>query len=85
MRLGLDRRSSGRIVVDRGALLTFKGQRGARGCLIIDLSHHGIKLRTRDLAVVPIIFDLTFDNFNIIHRCRLIWRKGDLLGAAFEN
>ena len=83
--LSFDRRSAARISVDRGALLIFKGQPGTRGCNIIDLSHRGIKLQTHDLPVLPIIFELTFDNFATMHRCELIWRKGDLVGAAFAN
>ncbi len=83
--LSFDRRSAARISVDRGALLIFKGQRGVRGCNIIDLSRRGIKLLTHDLPALPIIFELTFDNFATIHRCELIWRKGDWVGAAFED
>jgi hypothetical protein len=85
MKLSFDRRSAARISVDRGALLIFKGQLGTRGCNIIDFSHRGIKLRTHDLPALPILFELTFDNFATMHRCELIWRKGDLIGAAFEN
>ena len=36
------------------------------------------------LSVLPTSFDLTFDNFRT-RKCRLIWRRGDFLGVAFEN
>lgn len=85
MKLGFDRRSVGRIGIDRGALLIFKGQLGGPGCNIIDLSLRGVRLQTHDLPALPIIFELRFDNFALIHRCKLIWRQGDLIGAAFEN
>ena len=39
---------------------------------------------TRDIDNMA-SFDLTFDNFRTIRRCRLIWREGDFLGLAFEN
>jgi hypothetical protein len=80
-----DRRSVGRTHIDRSALLFFKGQRGARGCGIIDISRRGAKFRMHQLPVLPLTFELTFDNFVSIQRCQLIWRKGDLIGAAFEN
>ena len=85
MRPNTDRRSAGRSIIGRGALLFFDGQPGTRGCCIVDLSHRGVKLRTHELPVLPIIFKLTFDNFITIQNCRLIWRKGDSIGAAFEN
>ncbi len=84
--MGLERRSVARISGgDEGALLFFKGQVGVHGCNIIDLSTRGVRVRTHDMPALPIIFGLTFDNFANIHQCKLIWRKGDLVGAAFEN
>lgn len=59
----LDRRSGGRSIISRGALLFFDGQPGTRSCCIDDLSYRGIRLRTHDLPVLPIVFKLTFDNF----------------------
>ena len=80
-----DRRAVGRAGIEKGALLFFKGQPGARGCNVIDISDCGAKLRTHNLSVLPNIFELTFDNFSTIRWCRLIWRNGDFLGVAFEN
>ena len=40
---------------------------------------------THDLSVLPTSFDLTFDIFRTICKRRLIWRRGDFLGVAFEN
>jgi hypothetical protein len=80
-----DRRAVGRAGIEKGALLFFKGQTGARGCNVIDISNCGAKLRTHNLSVLPNIFELTFDNFSTIRWCRLIWRNGDFLGVAFEN
>jgi hypothetical protein len=83
--MSLDRRSAARISTVRSALPFFKGQRGARGCYIVDISHRGVKLRTHHLPALPIIFELTFDNFATIRECKLIWRNRNLIGAAFEN
>jgi hypothetical protein len=80
-----DRRAVGRADIEKGALLFFKGQIGARGCNVIDISDGGAKLRTHNLSVLPNTFELTFDNFLTIRRCRLIWRDGDFLGVAFED
>ena len=80
-----NRRADGRAGIEKGALLFFKGQIGARGCNVIDISHGGAKLRTHNLSVLPNTFELTFDNFLTIRQCRLIWRDSDFLGVAFEN
>jgi hypothetical protein len=80
-----DRRLIGRTPIAKGALLLFKGQPGARGCNVTDVTNRGAGIRTHDLSVLPTSFDLTFDNFRTIRKCRLIWRKGDFVGVAFEN
>jgi hypothetical protein len=80
-----DRRLVGRTRIDKGALLFFKGQPGSRGCNVTNVTNHGAGVRTHDLPMLPTTFDLTFDNFRTIRRCRLIWREGDSLGLAFEN
>ena len=82
---GNDRRSVDRPRVERGGLLFFKGQPGARGCKVIGLTNRGATIRTHDISVLPTNFDLTFDNFRTMQRCRLIWRNGDFLGAEFED
>jgi hypothetical protein len=80
-----NRRAVDRAGIEKGALLFFKGQIGARGCNVIDISDGGAKLRTHNLSVLPNTFELTFDNFLTIRQCRLIWRDSDFLGVAFEN
>jgi hypothetical protein len=79
------RRLVDRTRIAKGALFFFNGQPGARGCNVIDITNHGAGIRTHDLSVLPTSFDLTFDNFRTIRKCRLIWRRGDFLGVAFEN
>ena len=80
-----DRRSVERPCVERGGLLIFKVQPGARGCKVFDLANRVAGIRTHELSVLPTSFDLTFDNFRTVRRCRLIWRNGDFLGAALET
>ena len=80
-----DRRSIRRTQIAKGALLFFKGQPGARGCNVVDVTNLGAKIQTHDLPVLPTSFELTFDNFRTIRKCRLIWRNGDHLGVSFES
>ena len=80
-----DRRSIGRTRIEKGALLFFNGEAGVRACNVTDVTNLGAGIRTHDLSALPTSFDLSFDNFRTIRRCRLIWREGDFLGLAFEN
>jgi hypothetical protein len=81
----IDRRRTVRTHVFAGGLLFFNGRQGVRGFRAIDVSDRGLKLRTHRHAILPLRFDLTFDNFATAHRCHLIWRRGDQLGVAFEE
>ena len=80
-----DRRSIARTRIDKGGLLFFGGQNGVRSCCVTDITSVGAGIRSEDLPVLPRNFDLSFDNFLTIRKCRLIWRDGASLGAAFEN
>jgi hypothetical protein len=82
---GTERRSNGRTFINRGAQLFFKGQAGIFGCQIRDATNQGAGIRLIGLNVVPLKFDLSFDNFRTIRTCRLVWRDGDFAGIAFEN
>ena len=80
-----DRRSIARTRIAKAALLFFSGPVGVRSCGVTDVTNAGAGIRTGELAVVPPNFELSFDNFHTIRRCRLIWRDGDSLGVAFEE
>src|SRR3954447_12830194 len=80
-----ERRSIDRTRIAKGALLFFSGQIGVRSCGVTDITNRGAGIRTRGLAVLPLNFEFSFDNFRTIRRCRLIWRDGDFLGVAFES
>jgi hypothetical protein len=51
----------------------------------IRVMHYGAGLRLNGLNIAPSDFGISFDNFETMHRCRLIWRDGDFVGAAFET
>jgi hypothetical protein len=80
-----ERRSIGRTKIAKSALLFFNRQAGVRSCSVTDITNVGAGIRAHDIAVLPLTFELTFDNFRTIRKCQLIWRDGDFLGAAFQN
>jgi CspA family cold shock protein len=48
------------------------------------MTNIGAGIRIQDLPAVPLNFELSFDNFHTTRKCRLIWRDGDFIGAAFD-
>jgi hypothetical protein len=80
-----ERRSIGRTRITKGALLFLGMQVGVRSCTIRDVTNVGAGLRAQDIPILPLIFELSFDNFRTARHCRLIWRDGDFLGLAFQN
>ena len=75
-----ERRSIGRTRITKGALLFVTGQTGVRSCGVMDITSKGARLRAQDLALLPLNFDLSFDNFRTIRRCRLGLAGERLLG-----
>src|ERR1700737_2465258 len=80
-----ERRSIGRTKIAKGALLFFIGQRSVHSCGVTDIPNVGASILTQDLPALPLNFELSFDNFRTVRKCRLIWRDGDFAGVAFEN
>jgi hypothetical protein len=69
----------------KSALLFFNRQTGVRSCDVKDITNAGARIRAHDMAVLPLTFELTFNNFRTVRKCQLIWRDGDFLGVAFQN
>jgi hypothetical protein len=80
-----ERRSLDRTRVAKGALLFFSRQTGVRACCVTDITKSGAGIRTQDLAILPLNFQLSFDNFRTVRKCRIIWRDNDFLGVSFET
>jgi hypothetical protein len=80
-----ERRSIGRTRIDRNALLFFVGRTGVFSCCVRDVTNHGAGIQLDGLNVMPMEFDLSFDKFRTIRKCRMIWRDGDFVGIAFES
>jgi hypothetical protein len=80
-----ERRSNGRTKIAKAASLFFGGQTGVRSVdvSVTDITNGGVGIRTQGLAVLPLTFELSFDNLR--RKCRLVWRKGNFFGVAFES
>jgi hypothetical protein len=64
---------------------TFLGQELIHACRVRDVTSHGAGIQLNGLNIVPSEFGISFDIFRTMRRCRLIWRYGDFVGAAFES
>jgi hypothetical protein len=80
-----ERRSKGRTVINRGALMFFTGQVIVHPCCVRDVTNDGAGIRLSGLSIVPSEFGISFDNFRTMRMCRLAWRANDFVGAAFES
>lgn len=65
--------------------LFFEARRGVLTCEVHDVTNCGAGILLQDLNVLPLDFELTFDNFRNIRRCRVIWRQGDFVGVSFQK
>ena len=81
----IERRSLVRTTISKSPLLFFDEQRGVFSCRVEDIAKGGAGIRLQDLKVLPLNFELTFDNFHNVHRCQIIWRRGDFVGVAFQD
>jgi hypothetical protein len=80
-----ERRAIARTTIYRGAKLFFSAQQRPTDCGVRDITNAGAGVRADGLNIVPVHFELSFDNFHTIRKCRLIWRDGAFLGVAFHN
>ena len=80
-----ERRSIGRTKISKDALLFSGPQTGVRPCAVTDITNAGAGMRTQGLPAIPLNFELSFDKFRTSRNCGLIWRDGDLVGAAFKS
>ena len=82
---GAERRSIGRTQINRNAMLFFRGQAGVFSCCVRDVTNSGAGIRLERLNVLPVEFDLSFDNFRTVRSCRLVWRDAGFIGVAFAT
>ena len=84
-RMEFERRSVTRTTISKDALLFFDAQRGVLTCRVQDVTNSGAGIELHALNLLPLDFELSFDNFHTIRECRVIWRQGDFVGVAFQN
>jgi hypothetical protein len=80
-----DRRSIGRTKIAKSALLFLSAQTGVRPCAVTDITNLGACIHIGGLPVLPLNFELSFDNFRTSRKCLLIWRDRYSAGVAFES
>ena len=80
-----ERRSVGRTRIMRGALLFFSKKAGVQSCTVRDVTNSGAGIRAQNLQIMPLDFELSFDGFRTVRKCRLIWRQHEFFGVAFES
>ena len=80
-----DRRSVDRIRTSKEAAISFGGQTGAHACNVevTDLGHGGAGIYKSGRAILPLTFELSFDNLR--RSCRMVWRRGNFFGVTFED
>jgi len=81
----VERRAIGRTLINRYVLMHFSGCCGVHDCCVRDVTNLGAGICLNGLNIVPSIFDISFDNFRTMRQCRLIWRDGNFVGAAFDS
>jgi hypothetical protein len=78
-----ERRTSDRTRIAKSAKLFFNAVREPIDCGICDITDVGAGIRADGLKLLPISFELSYDNSPKARTCRLIWRDGDFMGVAF--
>ena len=80
-----DRRSVGRTRTSRDAAISFGKQTGEHACNVevTDLGTGGAGIYKSGKAILPLTFELSFDNLR--RRCRMVWRRGNFFGVTFED
>jgi len=77
-----ERRASPRQVVNCPGSIVCNSSAGTRDCLIADMSDGGVRLCVK--ADVPDEFVLVLkDGSGASHKCRVVWRLDDEVGAEF--
>jgi len=80
-----DRRSIGRTKIVKDALLFLGEQSGVRSCAVTDITNLGACIHIGGSPVLPLNFELSFDNFRTTRKCLLIWRDRYCAGVVFES
>ncbi len=78
------RRRSSRRRCYRAAKIQLRGGTWARDCLVIDISDVGVRLNAEGLDVPDeFVLLLSIDGVVRESTCKVVWRRGDEVGAKF--
>jgi hypothetical protein len=80
-----ERRAIGRTKILIEAKILFNRHQQPVICHVHDATNNGARVQSDSLRLLPLTFELSFDNFRTARGCRLIWRDDDLLGVAFSG
>ena len=80
-----DRRSNGRTRTSKAGSIFFGRQTSEHSCdvEVTDLADGGAGIYKPGVAILPLTFELSFDNLR--RTCRMVWRKGNFFGVTFED
>jgi hypothetical protein len=80
-----DRRSNGRTRISKAGSIFFGKQTSEHSCdvEVTDLANGGAGIYKPGLAILPLTFELSFDNLR--RTCRMVWRRGNFFGVTFED
>jgi hypothetical protein len=78
-----DRRSTDRTRTFKTASISFGRQEHACDVEVTDLGNGGAGIYKSGKAILPLTFELSFDNLR--RTCRMVWRKGNFFGVTFED
>lgn len=80
-----DQRSADRKRTSKAASIFFGRQTGEHSCNVevTDLGNGGAGIYKSGKAILPLKFELSFDNLR--RKCRMVWRRGNFFGVAFED
>ena len=81
-----ERRAVPRTRVLKGARIIINQHRSTISCVVRNLTNIGARLDVATTAGIPDRFELSFENACHSRRaCRVVWRRHDRLGVAFEK
>jgi PilZ domain-containing protein len=63
--------------------MTIDGAFATRRCSVLDISEGGAKIRIDDPTFVTSVFQLKFSRADQGRCCKVLWRKGLVMGVKF--
>lgn len=75
-----------RRLINADAWITQLGDFAARRCKVLDVSSAGAKLQCEDERFLKPTFSLKFSRDEQAGKlCKVVWRKGSIVGVTFQN